>query len=200
MSETNKVILAAVLGILVGFGGGRLLENRATPSVDESDTTVNTEETVEAKDDLVKTGDETTIKDDTTATDVATDVKKEDVKIVPVVKTIPIVTSLVSTSVVTVKDQAAGTLVKADATMDRIGWVVVRDDKGGKVGNILGARRHPIGAGNVDVLLLRATVAYSSYFVTLMNDDGDGKFDYKKDLQLTDSKGAPIMVSFRATK
>ncbi len=104
-----------------------------------------------------------------------------------------------SESVVTVEDQfAASTATVASAETDSSVWVVVREDKNGIIGNILGAARVGMGThSNVSVPLLRPTVAGQTYRVVLFRDNGDGTFDYKIDTPLT-ANGTVISSAFRA--
>lgn len=104
-----------------------------------------------------------------------------------------------SNSAVMVKDQAAGASVSVGSVeADASTWVVVREDKNGVLGNILGATRIDAGnSSNVAVSLLRSTVAGQTYQVVLFKDDGDRKFDHKIDVPLT-SGGILIAQSFKA--
>lgn len=103
-----------------------------------------------------------------------------------------------SNSAVMVRDQAAGASVSvASVETDASTWVVVREDKNGVLGNILGAAR--IDAGNssqVVVSLLRPTIVGQTYQVVLFKDDGDKKFDHKIDVPLT-SDGVLIAQPFK---
>lgn len=90
------------------------------------------------------------------------------------------------TGTVAVADQNAGMAVAVSkVTLSNAGWVVVREDTGNGMGNILGAQWLPAGtADNVSVDLLRATEANKNYFVALYNDNGDKKFDKVTDLPI----------------
>lgn len=105
-----------------------------------------------------------------------------------------------SANIVTVSNQPAGRAVMVDkAVLSSLGWVAVRDWKNNAWGNILGAVRREAGTHEkVVVDLLRATVPDSSYVVVLYRDDGDKKFDSKKDTVLTDAAGKPLTFSFKA--
>ncbi len=102
-----------------------------------------------------------------------------------------------SDSAVVVADQGAGAVVSVTSVeTDTAVWVVVREDKNGVLGNILGATRIDAGnSNNVIVSLLRPTVAGQTYQVVLFKDDGDKKFDHKIDVPLT-SEGTLIAESF----
>ena len=95
-------------------------------------------------------------------------------------------------------NQASGNKAKVRmVTLKKTGWVVVHEDRDGTPGNILGAQRFTAGAyttGEVD--LLRNMTEGKAYYVMLHDDDGDGKFDHKKDFPLLDSTGVPLTVKF----
>ncbi len=190
MSETNKVILAAILGILVGFGGGRLLQNRAVGgpvtksdvSASEAAATQSTPSDVSPTAPAVK---ETTVSTDSPVT--------ATVETAPVVKQ-----AEASADSVSVGDQKAGTMVLASATLTKTGWVVVHEDRDGMPGNVLGARRMEMGTGSIEIMLLRATSPENKYYVMLHDDDGDRQFDLHKDMPLKNSAGNAIMASFVA--
>jgi hypothetical protein len=93
---------------------------------------------------------------------------------------------------------AGGSVMVASVTSEQDGWVVAHTEKNGEVGAIIAARR--INAGttqNVEIDLLGAqTQAGNNYYVVLYNDDGDKKFDYKKDFPLKDAQGNVIATKF----
>ncbi len=94
---------------------------------------------------------------------------------------------------VTVANQAAGTSVALSSiSLTRASWIAVRDDM-----SILGAAWFPSSATSGSVDLQRATVSGKSYRVVIYVDDGDKKFDFKKD-QLITADGGPIGVAFDA--
>ncbi len=94
---------------------------------------------------------------------------------------------------VSVTNQAAGKTVTLSAmSLTRASWVAVRDDM-----SILGAAWFPSSATAGEVKLQRATVSGKSYRVVIYVDDGDKKFDFKKD-QLITADNAPVGVSFDA--
>ena len=90
-------------------------------------------------------------------------------------------------------DQAAGSVVTLSSlSLTRASWVAVRDDM-----SILGAAWFPSSATAGTVKVQRATVAGKTYRVVMYVDDGDKKFDYKKD-QLITSDAGPVGSSFKA--
>ena len=94
---------------------------------------------------------------------------------------------------VTVTDQAAGTSVAIESMgLTRASWIAVRDDK-----SILGAAWFPSNATTGAVKLRRATMAGEEYRVVIYVDDGDKKFDFKKD-QLITAGDSPVGTSFTA--
>ncbi|MEK7390681.1 MAG: hypothetical protein AAB635_00915 [Patescibacteria group bacterium] len=103
-----------------------------------------------------------------------------------------------SDSAIFVVDQGAGNVATvASVETDVSAWVVVREDKNGVVGNILGASRVDSGASNnIVIYLLVPTTADKTYRVVLFKDDGDRKFDYRIDVPLT-SGGVLISKSFK---
>ncbi len=101
---------------------------------------------------------------------------------------------------VSAQDQPAGLKVIIDsATMSEQGWIVIHEDRDGAPGNILGARRFETGTSSGEVTLLRNTVEGGTYYVMIHTDDGDGEFDYTKDLPVMEND-APLMVTFSATR
>ncbi len=94
---------------------------------------------------------------------------------------------------VSVENQAAGKSVQlSNMSLTRASWIAVRDDM-----SIMGAAWFPSSATTGEVKLQRATVAGKSYSVVIYVDDGDKKFDFKKD-QLITADAGPVGVSFDA--
>lgn len=94
---------------------------------------------------------------------------------------------------ISVADQPAGkTVTLSSLSLTRASWVAVRDDM-----SILGAAWYPSSATTGTVKLQRETVSGKSYRVVIYVDDGDKKFDYKKD-QLITADAAPVGASFKA--
>ena len=101
-------------------------------------------------------------------------------------------------SMVEVANQNAGDrVVIISHTLDRTGWIVVREDVDGNIGNILGARLSDSG-GFVggEVKLLRNTEPGKVYYVLLYADDGNRAFDIATDLPMTDEQGELIVKTF----
>ncbi len=94
---------------------------------------------------------------------------------------------------VAVSNQAAGkTVALTNMSLTRASWVAVRDDQ-----SIMGAAWFPSSATSGEVKLQRATVKGKTYNVVIYVDDGDKKFDFKKD-QLITAEGGPVGISFDA--
>jgi len=101
---------------------------------------------------------------------------------------------------ISVVDQPAGLKVIIEsATLAEQGWVVIHEDRDGAPGNILGAQRFEPGTSAGEVELLRNTVEGGLYYAMLHGDDGDGQFDYTKDLAIMEND-APVMVTFNAVR
>ncbi|GEM_PF-931566 len=194
MSETNKVVLAAVLGIIIGFGFGRFSMNRQTPTTmtGEGATSTLPGEVV-----LPVTAP-TDLSADTPAAEVsATVVDATPAATTPSMTTPNQQTS--NTSAVSALDQKAGLSVMAVVSLDRQGWVAVHEQTAGKPGKVLGAKHFGPATGAVTVPLKRATVAGGTYYVMLHSDDGDiNDLNLGKDLPLLGANGMPIMAMFRA--
>lgn len=106
--------------------------------------------------------------------------------------------SLAGGNAIAVNDQPPGVkVIISFVTLAKDGWVAIHEDRDGKPGNILGARRFNAGerqSGAVD--LLRATEPEKVYYAMLHSDDGDHQFDRAKDPAVTDPQGNAIMMRF----
>jgi len=166
----NNLISTFLIGVLVGFGVYSLWDN--SPAVKSF---VKQDEAAQEKEDTM----EESLNEGTLL-----DTNKE----------------YSGTYALSVQDQPAGLKVLVDSvTMSEQGWIVVHEDREGAPGNILGAGRFETGTSSGEVTLLRNTVEGGKYYVMIHADDGDGEFDYTKDLPLMED-GAPIMVTFGATR
>ena len=109
-------------------------------------------------------------------------------------------TVLAGGNAIAVNDQLPGMTVDLSlVTLAQDGWVVVHEDRDGKPGSILGARRFSAGenqSGTVE--LLRVTQEGKVYYAMLHADDGDRQFDHTKDLPLRDPQGNVIVMRFVA--
>ena len=100
----------------------------------------------------------------------------------------------------TVENQSAGNIVMAaTVTAADSSWVAVREEIGGALGNVLGARRVDAGEYvDVAIPLLRSTIAGNVYHVVIYRDNGDKMFDTKLDMPLVDGGNASVGGSFIA--
>jgi len=98
-----------------------------------------------------------------------------------------------------VTDQSAGGVVYVShLVFAKEAWVTVREDNNGQLGNVLGAHWYPAGEQSGAIELLRNTQPGKSYFVVVYVDNGDKKFDYKKDALLVNESGDATASVFRA--
>jgi hypothetical protein len=158
-NATGRITAALIIGLLVGFTAGVFWEERRSggPGL-QSDS-------------LSKTlqggiGGDLTIVSTSTAS-------------VPVKGT-----GALPAKNLVVKDQPAGDRVEVEAmdAMETL-WVAVREEKDGKVGNILGAQKVFVGsAQKVIVELLRPTISGGAYRVVLYREVGDPAFNYREDV------------------
>jgi hypothetical protein len=103
-------------------------------------------------------------------------------------------------SITAVNQKPGRTASVSSAETDKESWIAIHEDREGKPGNILGAKKIGVGATqNIEVSLLREMKDGGTYYAMLHAEDGDGSFDYKKDTPLLDSEGNPIMISFVAS-
>lgn len=96
-------------------------------------------------------------------------------------------------------DKVAGKAVFVDkVVLAENAWVVVREDAGGEMGNILGAQWLPTGTkSETSVELLRGTEAGKKYYVVLYNDNGDRIFGITSDFPMKNG-GKMILTTFTA--
>lgn len=81
-----------------------------------------------------------------------------------------------------VLDQPAGKTVRLiNLNLDEIRWIAVYDERNGERGIILGAGRFRPGDESAVVKLLVPTEVNERYHVVIHKDDGDDKFDHRKD-------------------
>lgn len=175
-SASGKIITALIIGLLVGFAMGVFWQSRRSGGAPITDTT-----TASAKDST-----------DTAKTSSSTPEKKATLTIPDASQKIfETVSEAGALAGVTVKDQEAGAKVVIDSvSASETLWVAVREEKEGKLGNILGASKVFVGNGeNVSVELLRPTVAGGTYRIVVYRDVGTSDFNYKEDV-LVEGVGA----------
>lgn len=100
---------------------------------------------------------------------------------------------------VSVNNQKAGTVVTLESvTLDTDGWVAIRDDQNGLMGNILGAQLLAKGThNNVKINLLRATTAGKTYHAVVYREDGKKGFAKAGDMVVM-SNGTAVSDTFKA--
>jgi len=98
-----------------------------------------------------------------------------------------------------VTDQSAGGVVYVShLVFAKDAWVAVREDDNGQLGNVLGAHWYPAGEHSGAIELLRNTQPEKKYYVVIYVDNGDKKFDFKKDALLVNESGDATASIFRA--
>ncbi|MBI5138449.1 MAG: hypothetical protein HZA95_01460 [Candidatus Vogelbacteria bacterium] len=197
MNDTNKVILAAILGIIIGFGFGRFSNNAKVVEAPSGNDATETSLGVTASPE--PSSGETSKAEESLSNVQSIKITEEPLKIEvkPVSAIIKSETSNISA--VSAADQKAGRMVLAFASLDRQGWVAVHDYMDGKLGKILGAKHFGPATSAVEVPLMRATLPGYTYMIMLHADDGDfSDFSPSKDLPLLGADGKTIMDEFKA--
>jgi hypothetical protein len=163
----SAVVWALIIGLLAGFFVGRVWKEKYGNDIDEKNEKI-----------------ENVLSEETNDVSLA-NTKKEAVS------------SGSGTSRISVENQGAGaTTSVSKVVFGAPGWVVVRENNGGEMGNILGALWLPVGNHeNAVVELLRGTVSGKSYFVVLYNDNGDKKFNKEVDFPII-SDGKTLLGTF----
>ncbi len=102
-----------------------------------------------------------------------------------------------------VKTQTTGNAVIIDTVLlGAPGYVAIHTMTGSKPGPIL-ANSQLLQAGTykiVSIAMPSALTTWNNYAAMLHTDNGNGSFDAKDDSPITDEKGNPIMVTFKAVK
>lgn len=165
-NASTKIISALIIGLLVGFFAGVFWQARraGTAPLEETAATASVTKT------------ETGTKRETGATPQTT-----TTGLLPAETTLSLGAAPVGNLVV--RDQSAAPRVGvASLDVKETVWVVVREEKEGKLGNILGAQKVFVGNGQAVVIeLLRPTVAGGTYRVVFYKDVGDPAFNYRED-------------------
>ncbi len=178
-SASAKVITALIIGLLVGFAAGVFWQDRrggnALPTNDTLAATVK-EATGDKKAETPK------VKEVANKVKGVSDVSSAGTT----------ATSTVSVTNLHVVDQVAGDRVEiANLDAADILWAAVREEKDGKLGNILGAQKVFVGNGQkVTIELLRPTVTAGTYKVVLYKDIGTPAFNYREDIVVEGVAGA----------
>lgn len=101
---------------------------------------------------------------------------------------------------IVVSDQYPGNVVYISSVqLANGGWVNIHKNDAGKPGAIIGSQYFESGINPGKITLTEKTVDGGMYYAAIHSDDGDKKFDAKKDLPMKDGRGNVIMKLFRAT-
>jgi len=101
---------------------------------------------------------------------------------------------------VVVADQFPGNIVYISSVqLAKPGFVVIKNDKSGTPGDVIGSQYFDKGINPGKVNLTKATVNGGMYYAQIYADDGDKKFDATKDLPVKDSAGKDIMRLFKVS-
>ena len=101
-----------------------------------------------------------------------------------------------TTSTISADDQPAGITATVTVNFDKSMWVAIHEDAKGALGKILGAQIFSKGAHTGAVDLLRPTEGERKYYAMVHVDDGDHKFDSKKDMPAKNADGMALMHAF----
>jgi zinc transporter ZupT len=172
-SMTARMWTVFIIGIIIGFGGYYLWDNRSTNDDGGKHLGGNTEEQLGGEEG---------------ADDTATSTK-------------PSINDILAVSA-TVGEQPEGLHVFLNSvSTDRTVWIAVQEDNDGELGNILGAAL--VSEGSHDGLwveLLRNTEAGHIYYITAYAENGDGVFDHETDALLPGPNSDNVIGSFAAIR
>ncbi len=107
---------------------------------------------------------------------------------------------IIGRNAIYVADQApSGQIAIGFVVLEKPGFVVIHEEKGGKPGAILGVS-NLIGSGETNnfppILLSRTARDGETLFAMLHRDDGDSAFNPAKDAPVRDAGGEPLMMQF----
>ena len=102
----------------------------------------------------------------------------------------------IMTATISANDQPAGITATVTVNFDKSMWVAIHEDAKGALGKILGAQIFSKGAHTGAVDLLRPTEGERKYYAMVHVDDGDHKFDSKKDMPAKNADGMALMHAF----
>jgi len=196
--EENKsqglVIWAVIIGLMFGFYIGRTMGTHAPEKLAVADKVSKTTPAPE------KVTKETAATKESTPTiiEITKDAQAPAAAIIPTkpkdtgVLTATVTDSTPSASVtehsksISINDQAAGDMVSVKSvTLQKNGWVAVRENIDGEIGKVLGATWLPKGTHKeVSIELLRPTLSEHKYFAVLFIDDGDKHFSSRIDTMI----------------
>ncbi len=173
-SSTARMWTVFIIGILIGFGGHYLWDNRSVSD--------NTGAIAEDTEETENTNEKEAGNENGTSTK-------------------PSINDILAVSA-TALEQPEGLHVFVNSvSADRTVWIAVQEDNNGELGNILGAAR--LQEGNhegVWIDLLRNTEASNTYYITAYDDNGDEMFSAEGDMLLPGPEGNGVIASFRAVR
>jgi hypothetical protein len=109
-------------------------------------------------------------------------------------------TNPATTNRIMIVDQAPGDKVYISSVqLANGGFVVIHKNDAGKLGAVIGSKYFEKGIYPGQITLSTPTTEGGIYYAVLYTDDGDKKFDIKKDAPLKDSAGNVIMKPFKVT-
>lgn len=118
----------------------------------------------------------------------------------PVEETTEAVSKTNDANRVVVSDQFPGNIVYISSVqLAQPGFVVIHKDNKGTPGDVIGYQYFDKGTYPGKITLTSATTEGGVYYAALHSDDGDKKFDAKKDLPIKDASGNAIMKLFRVS-
>jgi hypothetical protein len=176
-NSTTAWTIAGVVALVVVIAGGWLI-SREKSAVGENAAT-DTSAVVASADTAEAPSTETTAG--------VTAVTSSDV---------PTPTLVAGGETVTVNDQPAGSIVKVESVkLMKPSWVAIM----GTNGWVIGAAWFNESRENVEVELLKPTIAGETYQAVIYVDDGDKKFTlHSGDALITSTEGAPVSSTFKA--
>lgn len=198
LTATQKMIIVAVIGFGLGFGGCFIWLSGKDVRLAKSIGAVG-------DDTLTDSALKGAMQEKVDALTQQIKVKQEEINYKPTSSTNTPISNNVEASIsatasISVRNQKAGDKVIVDSvTFSNTGWAVVYEYTGGQLGHVLGAYyRNPGTYSNLQVDLLRNTVAGSTYAVAVSSEDGDRNYDYRKDIPVIDADGKTILGTFTA--
>ena len=172
MTTNQKIVIAAVLGFVIGFGAAWIAVRKAVPGTqsDYSSMAVDSSSTA---------GDSSSMDAVTASSSV----------------------SVAPDNALMIADQSAGATVSIKSlTLAAPAWVAIHEIVSGQPGRILGAGYFGAGMNaNVTVSLLRNTVAGATYLAMVHQDAGQRQFDAHS-AEVTSADGKPVEAQFATIK
>jgi hypothetical protein len=160
-SAATKVIVALIIGLLIGFAAGAFWQERRLSSVAVSPDETMTENGGTQKE-LAANG----------------------------VASVSSAVAPAGFSLFAEDQNAGAAAVVARVSAREPVWVAVREERAGALGNILGAQKIQAGQHeNVSVELLRPTSRGAAYFVVLYSATGTPAFNYRVDVLIEGVEG-----------